>query len=114
MLKKIIVISILLIFISIGFVGELKFNDIPLIKVEQDKYPNSNIYSDEAKKMMIYELKLMQVSNGMLVPENGTILSDYIILPIEKKKVMRFTEQDYNDIITFINNIDLKNRMYKE
>lgn len=110
-----IFLLILVIFFSLSFsILEDKFNDKPIYEVKQSSFPNCTIYTDSTKINQIYKLKLEVTGNGLLLPENGTILSDYILLPIEKAKIERMSVQDYNDIITFINSIDLQNRKFKK
>ncbi len=114
-MKKIILI-LLLITISLGFSTEIKekFNDTVIQELKQTQYPNCVIYVDSSQKLQVYKLKVSTSAMGLLIPENGTILQDYILLPIDKKKISIMTTQDIDDIITFINSIDLQNRKFKK
>jgi hypothetical protein len=51
----------------------------------------------------------MVTSEGLLIPEKGSVLDGWLIFPTDVKAL---TKQDIDDIFLFIKSRDLKNRMH--
>ncbi|HAX49697.1 MAG TPA: hypothetical protein DCX92_11995 [Bacteroidetes bacterium] len=87
--------------------GDHSFNGQPITLVEQSQFPNASIYSDSTGSQVL-QVKLLVTPSGILLPETGTPLEGYLLLPTKNTNL---TASNISDIFTFIDYLDLSNRM---
>ena len=80
-----------------------------IVSVTQ-QFPAGRIYTDTAGNRFI-ECKMLVTTEGTLIPEKGSPLEGYILIPTQR---VNLTASDIQDIYIFINYRDLKNRIKKE
>lgn len=109
-MKKIILFAII-VSLAFSFASDkFTFNGQPISMIEQNQYPNAVIYSDSTGSQVL-QVKLLVTKEGILLPENGTPLEGYLLLPT---KSTQLTGQNISDIFKFIDYLDLSNRMRLE
>jgi hypothetical protein len=106
---RLILIVISLIFLcQFSLSQEAKFEGKSLQKIDVKQDVKGSIYRDSLGNQ-VYECKLMVTSEGLLIPEKGSVLDGWLIFPTDVKAL---TKQDIDDIFLFIKSRDLKNRMH--
>lgn len=108
-MKKIIVIVLMVIAFGVNAQDKPKFNDTELTLTEQTEFPNAKLYKDEKGNKYI-NITLKLIEGGVLIGEEGTPFDKWVLFPTSKSNL---TTKDVEDIFTFINYRDLKNRIIK-